>query len=100
MQTQRMLKPSGTSYEMICAAERMVPSILYLLLELHPATTIPITSSDIIAMRKNNADEKVAPDHDGESGSTAKPAKTEVKIMTGAILKRGESDLAGVISSF
>ncbi len=51
-------------------------------------------------MRKNNADEKVAPDHDGESGSTAKPAKTEVKIMTGAILKRGESDLAGVISSF
>jgi hypothetical protein len=54
----------------------------------------------MMAMRKNNADEKVAPDHDGERGRTAKPAKTDVKIIMGAILNNPESALAGVISSF
>ena len=95
-----MLRPIGTSYEMICAAERMVPSILYLLLELHPATTIPITSSEIIASKKNSAEEKLAPAHDDDSGITAKPANTAVKIISGEILKRKESAFAGVMSSF
>src|SRR5687768_11061058 len=100
MHTHTTLKPIGTSYEIICAADRIVPSMLYLLLELHPATTIPITSSEIIASKKNSAEEKVAPDQDADSGITAKPANTAVKIISGAILNRKESDFAGVISSF
>ena len=50
--------------------------------------------------KKNIAEEKVAPGQDAESGSTAKPANTEVKIIIGATLKRRESDFAGVMSSF
>lgn len=100
MQTHNTLRPSGTSYEIICAAERIVPSILYLLFELQPAMTIPITSREIIASKKNNADEKVAPGQEAESGRTANPAKTEAKMTTGASLKSGASDFAGTISSF
>ena len=62
--------------------------------------TIPITSSEMMASKKNIAEENVAPDQDAESGNTAKPAKTEAKIMIGATLKRRESDFAGVMSSF
>jgi hypothetical protein len=70
------------------------------LFELHPAITIPITSREIMANRKNIAEENVAPDQEAESGSTAKPANTDVKMMIGATLKRRESAFAGVMSSF
>src|SRR5688572_4860271 len=100
MQTHTILRPSGTSYEIICAADRIVPSMLYLLFELQPAITIPMTSREIMASKKNNAEEKLAPAQEDESGITAKPANTAVKIIRGAILKRKESAFAGVMSSF
>ena len=62
--------------------------------------TIPITSREMMASKKNIAEENVAPDHEAESGNTAKPANTEAKIMIGATLKRRESAFAGVMSSF
>ena len=62
---------------MIWAAERMVPSILYLLFELHPARMMPITSNETMASKKNSADEMLAPVHCGASGITAKPANND-----------------------
>ena len=54
----------------------------------------------MMANRKNNAEEKLAPDQEADNGSTAKPANTDAKMMIGATLKRGESALAGTMSSF
>src|SRR5688572_14744845 len=87
-------RPRGISYETICAAERMVPKTLYLLFELHPAIMMPITSRETMAMRKKTPEEMAAPDHDGLRGSTAKPANTETKMMTGAVLKSQRSAFA------
>ena len=85
---------------MIWAAERNVPSMLYLLLEDQPAMIIPITSRDTIANRKNIPDGMVEPDQDDDNGRTAKPEKTETKIKIGYILKSHAFALAGTISSF
>ena len=93
-------RPNGTSYEIICAADLIVPNMLYLLLELHPAITIPITSSDTMANKKNNAVPMPDPLHDGPSGITAKPAKTLANMTMGAIRNKKLSALAGTISSF
>ena len=85
---------------MSCAADRIVPIMLYLLFELQPAITMPITSSEIMASKKKSADEKLAPVHDADIGITANPAKTDANIMMGANLKSCDCDLAGVMSSF
>src|SRR6478672_9890084 len=100
MQTQTTEMLRGTSYEIICAADRMVPSILYLLLELHPAMMIPNTSNDIIASKKNKPELMEEPDHSGVSGRTAKPVKTAAKIIMGASLNNALSAFRGTISTF
>src|SRR5687767_5644473 len=99
-QTLNTDRPSGTSYEMIWAAERMVPSTLYLLFELQPATRMPSTSSDVMASKKKTAEEMDAPVHAGVSGNTEKPTNTAVKMTMGATRNRNLSAPAGMMSSF
>src|SRR5688572_1281957 len=100
MHTHKTDRPRGTSYEIICAAERNVPSVLYLLLELHPAIIIPITSNETKASRKNIPEVIPAPGQDGERGITEKPVNTDAKIKMGASLKSLASARAGTMSSF
>ena len=85
---------------MIWAADLMVPNMLYLLFELHPAITKPITSRDTIANKKNNAVPMPDPLHVGPRGRTAKPANTLAKMIIGARRNRMPSALAGTMSSF
>ena len=42
-------RPIANSYEIICADERRLPSIEYLLLLAQPASTMPYTLTDVIA---------------------------------------------------
>src|SRR5690606_11096784 len=92
-------RPRGTSYETIWAADRKVLSMLYLLCDDQPAMMMPITSSEIMASRKNKPEATDAPAHVGLSGRKAKPAKTAVKIISGAIRNSTGSALAGTMSS-
>ncbi len=100
METHNTERPKGISYEMIWAADLKVPSMLYLLLDDQPAMTIPITSSETMAIKKKTPDEMVDPDHDDDNGNTAKPQKTATKIKIGAALKSHALALPGTISSF
>src|SRR5688572_26189762 len=100
MHTHNTESPSGTSYEIICAAALKVPSVLYLLPELHPAMIIPITSNDTIAKRKNIPEVIPEPCHVDDRGITEKPANTVAKIRIGAARKSFRSAAVGTMSSF
>ena len=85
---------------MIWAADRNVPSMLYLLFDDHPAIMIPTTSNDTMASKKKTPEDTVDPDHEADNGNTAKPANTATKMRTGAVLNSHPLALAGTMSSF
>ncbi len=100
MQAHRTDNPRGTSYEISCATDRNAPNVLYLLLELHPAAMIPMTSSDRMASRKKTPDESIEPVQKADRGKKANPVNTIPKISNGASRKSLPSAAVGTMSSF
>src|SRR6266700_912317 len=107
--TATVLIPIAISYEIICAEARSPPSSEYLLLDDHPASTIPYTPSELIARiyRKptgRSATTIGTTPHGVGSGAangiTANVSSAGTNEINGASVNNALSAWAGSVSSF
>src|SRR3982074_3666995 len=104
-----VLIPIAISYEIICALERRPPSSAYLLLEDHPASTIPYTPRELIARMKRKptgsgaSTISISPQrepHGAAKGITAHVTSAGMNESAGARMNSGRFAADGYVSSF
>jgi hypothetical protein len=78
----------------------MAPMTENLLLLAQPEKTRPMISRDIIAIRKKTPIALFDGARLGMNGTTEKPAKTTIKMSSGAVMKTNLFALVGMMSSF
>src|SRR3972149_1337118 len=100
-------RPSASSYDTICAVERMLPSSAYLLLLLQPASATPYTLIDVIARTNStptlrcgtSVNEISSPKKlacVGPKGTTANSTSAGSTVITGARMNTTRSAPAGI----
>src|SRR6266480_3144741 len=101
--------PIEISYEIICALDLSPPSNAYLLLDDHPASTIPYTPRELIARMNRNptgrsaTTRSILPHRVGTgapNGMTHHVVSAGRKDSIGASTKSGLFTPAGIVSSF
>ena len=77
-------RPIATSYEIICAAERMLPRKAYFEFDDQPARMMPYTPIDVTAMTKSRPALTLATTRNSLNGMTAQATSAGAKAKTGA----------------
>lgn len=98
--THTTTKPIDTSYDTICAADRLAPLNAYFEFDAHPATTIPYTANDDTANLYLIPKLGSAYTLPSPTGITAQPIKAKTKVTLGAPLNNPGFADAGTTVSF
>jgi hypothetical protein len=88
IRTVIITRPSETSYEIICAAERMAPRNAYFELLAHPASMIPYTAKQDVANKYKIPTLISAMTTPSAKGMTAQAAKLNPKVRIGAKINK------------
>src|SRR6267142_4653474 len=98
--TTTSAKPIDSSYDTICAAERIAPRKAYLEFDAQPATITPYTPIELNARMYSSPALMSASTTSGAKGITAHAASAGVSISTGASRNRPLFALVGTMISF
>ena len=83
--TESTASVRGTSYDTICAAPRMPPSVAYELPLAHPPNSMPSTEIDGTARKNSTPTDVSSGAHPFANGITASDIATGVKTTSGAM---------------